>query len=322
VVAVSLAASLAVPAGVAQVARAIDPERRATHTVGEEIQSRTPFASRSLNPQRDVWGQPITTDRLGPDILSPITQTDRKNDPVNAEMIRLHAPATQFPKSHTVNGQRIDYTPQEQDRLAAMAGKSAHDAISGMVKADGWKGLTDDAQRKAIKQAIAGERSDARASLPAPATPPPPAGFSANGNVPPPPPGFAVEGAAGGRNVYADLLRVIPGLTEGNLTSGFRTPAYQADMKRRGYHPADNSGHLDGSSFDIVPPRGRSIGWVAQQVKAYDPTARLLPEGDHLHVTFPGYYGAPAIGGARKAGLRNPLQGMPPPPAGFRIDGQ
>ena len=36
------------------------------------------------------------------------------------------------------------------------------------------------------------------------------------------------------------------------------------------------------------------------------PDARLLPEGDHLHTTFPGWYGAPVLGGAAKAGLRNP----------------
>jgi len=36
------------------------------------------------------------------------------------------------------------------------------------------------------------------------------------------------------------------------------------------------------------------------------PNARLLPEGDHLHVTFPDWFGAPVIGGARAAGLVNP----------------
>ncbi|HXD03757.1 MAG TPA: hypothetical protein VN627_10660, partial [Novosphingobium sp.] len=65
---------------------------------------------------------------------------------------------------------------------------------------------------------------------------------------------------------------------------------------------------------------GKSMGWLQARLKAYDPQARFYPEGDHLHVSFPGYYGAPAIGGARKAGLRNPLMGMPAPPPGFRLD--
>jgi endonuclease YncB( thermonuclease family) len=295
-------ASMLVPAISAQVAHAVDPVRRKTQTLGDEIQARVPGISSSLPAQRDVWGDVIPTDRLGPDVVSPVTMTKRRNDLVNKEMLRLNAPATLFPKSHTVKGQRIDYTPQEQDRLAPMAGKAAHDAILAMIKAPGWQQLNPDAQRKVIKEAIAGGRSDARASLPA-ATPPPP------------PSGFTIEGAAGGRNVYADLQRAIPGVL---FTSGFRTPAYQADMRRRGYHPADNSGHLDGSAFDLLPPPGKSMAWLKGQVMRYDGGARLLPEGDHLHVTFPGYYGAPALGGAK--GLRNPNAGMPPPPPGFKVD--
>lgn len=326
------AASLVVPAGVAQIARDVDPTRRATHTVGEEIQSRIPFASRSLLPQRNIWGQPIVTDRLGPEFVSPITQTERRNDPVNAEMLRLGATATNFPKQHTVDGKRVDYSPEEYDQLSAKAGKLSHDAIAGLIGSPGWKALAADTQRKAIQNAIRDSRADARGTALAPGSlakmvgatmPRPPAGFTAQGGsqaVPPPPAGYSVDGEAGGRNVYADLLRVIPGLSADNLTSGFRTPEYQADMKRRGYHPANNSGHLDGSSFDITVPRGRSMNWLISQVKAYDPKARLLPEGDHLHATFPGYFGAPALGGARGAGLKNPLAGMPPPPRGFTID--
>ena len=55
-------------------------------------------------------------------------------------------------------------------------------------------------------------------------------------------------------------------------------------------------------------------------MRTFDPNAPQLDEGDHLHVTFPGYYGAPPIGGAKAAGLRNPNAGMAPPPPGFQID--
>ena len=77
---------------------------------------------------------------------------------------------------------------------------------------------------------------------------------------------------------------------------------------------------LEGSSFDLLPPPGKSMGWLKDRVRKFDPTARLLPEGDHLHTTFPGYFGAPALGGAKGAKLRNPLAGMPPPPVGFKLD--
>ncbi len=86
------------------------------------------------------------------------------------------------------------------------------------------------------------------------------------------------------------------------------------------YRPAQNSAHLSGSSLDLLPPPGKSMSWLRQEVRKFHPDAQMLDEGDHLHTTFPGYYGAPAVGGARSAGLKNPLQGMPPPPPGFVLD--
>ena len=70
----------------------------------------------------------------------------------------------------------------------------------------------------------------------------------------------------------------------------------------------------------LLPPPGKSMGWLKDRVRKFDSTARLLPEGDHLHTTFPGYFGAPPLGGAKGAKLSNPLAGMPPPPAGFKLD--
>lgn len=46
----------------------------------------------------------------------------------------------------------------------------------------------------------------------------------------------------------------------------------------------------------------------------------LLDEGDRVHAHFPGYHGAPPIGGAARAGLRNPLAGMPAPAAGYKLN--
>lgn len=301
------AASSVVPAAAAQLARTIDPERRTSTSIWDEITARVPGLSQSLPAERDVWGQPITTERLGPDYLSPVVMSRRENDPVNQEMLRLGATVSKPAKDRVVNGQRVKFTPKEYEAIAAMAGKTAHDNLSALISYPGWKSLTPEAQQKAIAKALTIARKDARSTVaPAPAA-----------ALPPPPPGFTVEGEAGGRNVFADLQKAIPGIRP---TSGFRTKPYQEEMKRRGYHPADNSPHLDGASLDLLPPPGKSMDWLKAQVRKYDPTARLLNEGDHLHATFPGYYGAPAIGGAAAAGLRNPNAGMPPPPPGFKLD--
>lgn len=341
------AASLAVPAGVAQVARAIDPTRRRSDTVLDELQARTPFLSSGLPAQRDIYGRPITTDRVGPDWLSPITTTERQNDPVVGEMMRLQAPSTPFPKQYSDGGKRRDYTPQEHEALAATAGPAVHANLGRLFGSPEYAAMGDDDRRKAVARVIRDARADARGSVPVgPGAPPPlvpqanvpidrnlrvPPPNSASGQgvgappqlpsaAPPPPPGFTIDGEAGGVNVYADLLKAIPGMTSSNFTSGFRTPQYQAMMRLRGYKPAYNSEHLDGSSLDMVPPPGKSFGWLKNQVRKLRPDARLLIHDGHLHATFPGYYGAPVLGGAKRAGIRNPNAGMPPPPKGFKLD--
>lgn len=303
-----LAGSIVVPTGVAQLARTIDPVQREAKTVPDYIQSRIPFASKSLLPRRDVWGNEVVNEGgLGPDILSPMWTSTARNDPVNRALLDSDI-SVGIPRD--VVGKR-KLTPEEHDRYKAEAGKAAHDALGPLVSGPGWQGLEPEDQEAMAKRVISGARKDVRDNLfgggKGPAAPP----------APPPPAGFRVEGESGGVNIYADLKQAIPGI---GIQSGYRTPEYQDDMRRRGYHPATNSRHLDGSALDLTPPPGKSMAWLRGEVARLHPDAPMLDEGNHLHVIFPGYFGAPAIGGARSAGLKNPLEGMPPPPPGFSLD--
>ena len=205
-------------------------------------------------------------------------------------------------------------TPQEYDRYQEAAGKRAYSALSLLIPSPVWGKLDDEAKQDAVSKAMKLARGAARAELFGGSTP---KGKSGKVSVPPPPPGATLDGEAGGVNVYQDIQKAIPGI---RFTSGFRTPAYQDDMRRRGYRPDPNSGHLDGSKLDLLPPAGKSMDWLKRQVRQFRPDAVLNNEGDHLDVRFPGYYGAPPLGGAKAAGIRNPLAGMPPPPPGFKLD--
>lgn len=337
-----LIGSLAVPAGVAGAARTIDPIARETETWTDAIQARIPFASRSLPPRRDVWGELIQSEGgVGPDFASPIYTSTAKNDPVNREMMGLGYAPTK-PKDE-IGGQKL--TPQQYDRYQIEAGRRAHQSMARLITTPEWQALDLEGREELAKKAVRQAREEAKwvvfgapqragrvprvpPRLPDGAPPPPP-GFTAPAGAygkataaltPPPPAGFKVDGEAGGVNVYADLLKGIPGMTASNFTSGFRTPQYQALMRLRGYKPATNSEHLDGSALDMVPPAGKSFEWLKERVRALRPDARLLIHGGHLHATFPGYYGAPVLGGAKSAGLRNPNAGMPPPPKGFKLN--
>lgn len=309
-----LVGSLLVPAGVAGVARAIDPTARKTDSVGEALKGRVPGMRDDLIPRRDIWGREIKYEGgLGPDFLSPVYTSDALNDPVNQELLKLdYAPG--YP-SKKVKG--VELGPEAYDRYHELSGKLAHQRLADLVTSPNWGMLDIEARVKAAKKTVDMAREEVREELFGGGEGKTSSRSLEAGEVPPPPPGYAIDGESAGRNVYADLKRFIPGL---QFTSGYRNEAYQADMRRRGYNPARNSRHLDGSSFDLLPPAGRSMDWLKAQVRKYDPDARMLDEGDHLHVTFPGYFGAPPIGGARNAGLRNPYAQMPPPPPGFTLD--
>ena len=94
-----------VPAGVAQVARIVDPVRRDTYgptSRGEpnalvreaksmlrEWTARTPGRSKTLPPRRNLWGDPVLLEGgLGPDLISPIYQSTEKFSPADDEIIR------------------------------------------------------------------------------------------------------------------------------------------------------------------------------------------------------------------------------------------
>lgn len=56
----------------------------------------------------------------------------------------------------------------------------------------------------------------------------------------------------------------------------------------------------------MLPPQGKSLGWLRQQVGRYDPKARLLVHDGHLHGGFNGFCNAPKLGG-----MRERLKGAP-----------
>lgn len=336
-----LASSFAVPAGVAGVARAIDPVSRQRNSIGEAIQARVPGMTDNLLPRRDVFGEPIENGSLGPDFLSPFWESRAKDDPVIAEMLRIGKSVSAPGKQYTEDGERVDYEPEVYDRYHEISGRLVYNGLHDLIGSQSYGAMSDTARRKAAKKVIRDARKTARGvlddpdyRLPAKRGAPPSArpSHGVQGGIDYDAIDLRDGGVRGGsdewsefetvpandadewgefkeapqRDVVGSLTRSIPGV---RITSGYRTPEYQEDMRRRGYNPASNSAHLDGSALDLAPPPGKSMGWLAQQVRKVEPDAYMLNEGDHLHVIFPGWFGAPAIGGAAAAGLRNPAAG-------------
>lgn len=299
-----LAGSLAVPTGASQVARVLDPTARKTETMGDAVQARIPGLTDGLMPKRDVWGREIVSEGgVGPDIVSPIYTSTAKDDPVNRELAKAGV-SVGLPQRR-VGG--VELSPEQYDRYHALSGQRAYSGISQLIRSERWRSLDDEGKQKAVSKVVDAARKSARAEM------------DQGGGSAPQWPGEAVGGSKPAEqwpgqemeqpDVVGDLERLIPGV---GITSGFRTQAYQDDMRRRGYKPAQNSAHLDGSALDLVPPPGKSMGWLKGQVKRYRRDAVFLDEGDHLHTIFPDWYGAPAIGGAKAAGLNNPVRRQSP----------
>ena len=187
--------------------------------------------------------------------------------------------------------------------------------LLSLIGSKRWQDLDDNGKRKASKKEIGKAREAARAVLGSPDYQLPERGAPPDNNDEWGDFADAADDAGSGdewaefedvgqRDVVSAIKQKIPGV---GITSGFRTPEYQEDMRRRGYKPARNSAHLEGSALDLTPPAGMSVDELMQKVKAIEPDAYMLWHDGHLHVEFPDWNGAPAMGNARSAGVRNPV---------------
>lgn len=157
-----LAGSLAVPAGVAQVARTIDPVARQTRSPVDAIKARVPGLSDNLMPMRDVWGNEVVRDGgLGPDIVSPIWTSTAKNDPLNSEMLDVGA---RFGKpDRKVGGRKL--TDQEFDRYEMLAGQLTQVELRKAMAGAGWAKMSKDDRQDAAEKIKREARKAARSLL-------------------------------------------------------------------------------------------------------------------------------------------------------------
>ena len=129
-----------VPTGVAQVARAMDPEWREVNGIVDAIKSRTPGYSQTLPPRRNIWGEKIINQGgLGPDIISPVYQFTPKPSAINDYMIDNRIPV-QMP-TKVVFGTEL--TPKEYDRFVELAGNGLKDPSTGMGAYDTLNAIID-----------------------------------------------------------------------------------------------------------------------------------------------------------------------------------
>ena len=183
------AGSLAVPAGVAQVARTIDPVVRDAKEPLDRIRSRIPGMSSGIVPKRDVLGRVIRSEGgVGPNIISPIWTSTRAGDQTIQALLDANVGISKPLKKI---GSR-DLTPQEYDMYQEQTGRIAKPRLDALVRGRSWLSLDAEGQQEAARKVMKDARTEARGVLfGAPALKP---GRPRGGDkLPPLPPGFKLE---------------------------------------------------------------------------------------------------------------------------------
>jgi hypothetical protein len=157
------AASVAVPAILAQIARASDPNIRDSSTIGNAIKSRVPILSQQVPAQLDAWGQPKRRETLpfGLSAVAPFNVSTPKNDPVTAQLLASGAHVN-LP-SPSIAGVKL--TPEQMRAYQIAIGKSSYPTVGGVVTSPGWQVMNNEQRQDAVSQAMRLVRERARANL-------------------------------------------------------------------------------------------------------------------------------------------------------------
>jgi len=156
---------------VGQIERAYDPTLSEVNSIYDKIASRTPYFSKDLPPRRNIWGDPIILEGgLGWDFVSPVYTSKAKNDPVADEIVKQESGVTMHRRFYKTGKFRVEYTPEEYDRLVVLTGKeitdtkgpykglNLHDTLAAIIKSDGYldERMTDgpDGSRAALLDTV------------------------------------------------------------------------------------------------------------------------------------------------------------------------
>lgn len=142
------------------IARSVDPYMRQTHSVMDAIKAKIPFASESLMPRRDIWGEPMANKAvLGPPGLSSIYETSISNDPVNQAMMRLGI----YPALPERKIRSVKLTDQQYDDYSRISGQLAKAQLDEIVASPNFNQPgTDYKQTELVKKVIEAARENAR----------------------------------------------------------------------------------------------------------------------------------------------------------------
>ncbi len=111
--------SLIVPAILANAARSQDPIWRDVDSIADAIYARIPGYSKTLPPMRNIWGEAIMHETLGPNAISPIYKFGAEPRPVDDWLFENRVDIQRMSRTQ-YDG--IELTPEQYSRLVQLAG--------------------------------------------------------------------------------------------------------------------------------------------------------------------------------------------------------
>ncbi len=165
--------SLAVPTGLAQIARVEDPVLRETYTIMEAIQRRLPWSSPNLEPKYRWDGEIISFGgSLGPDLVSPLYKTEKPAQPdvVNRELVSLGIGISKpEPIIDGVDLIKLPGGKKLYSEYIVMAGKPAKQTLTALItmmrnspQGNIWDLQTNEEKEKRIRDVVTKFRDAAK----------------------------------------------------------------------------------------------------------------------------------------------------------------
>lgn len=151
-----------VPNVFAQYARAADPVQRDARTLLDGIKARIHGLRETLNPVRDIWGEPVTSEgAVGPDFGSPLRQSTISQDPVNQKLIQLQV----WPSKPQRQIRGVELTDQQYDDYTRIGGRLAKMRLDAIVAMPQFNQAPAQIQRDIITKTISNARESAATQI-------------------------------------------------------------------------------------------------------------------------------------------------------------
>lgn len=142
-----------------------DPYAREGNSIFDAIKYRLPGLRDDLPTALDGFGEPVPNRSYpgGPlSIAAPIAQSQESSDPVRQMAGRIGWNPTEFQKSLTLNGRKIEIPDDQHHELVQLAGRLTHRGAQRLMRSQGWASLDDDQKRDALEKMATKARAAVR----------------------------------------------------------------------------------------------------------------------------------------------------------------